>query len=240
MLEKNYGTLLFDVDGTLLEYGEAQRYAVAAALAVMAVEVSDELMERVLHLVEGDDVQDIEACRPGWRPASSPEMQAVFDAAGVGLPPGGFLDAYFRAMSEHGVPLPGIEDMLQELGPGRSIGVVTNGLGPVQRSRLAISGLMGYFDALVISCEVGVAKPDPEMLRLAMKLTDSSPEETLFVGDSVTSDMGAAEAAGVDFAYLDPSGGFQATGPRVLELRSAAGLTDQLRPMEVDRRDESS
>jgi 2-haloacid dehalogenase len=241
VLDKPYSTLLFDIDGTLLDYGTAQKRAAATALAGLGAEgPPGPLLDRVMRLVEGEEVQDIESCRPGRREPGSPWMQSVFDSAGVALPSGAFLETYFEAMAGHGVPLPGIRDMLVSLAPGRVMGAVTNGLGPVQRSRLALSGLMGYLQVLVISCEVGLAKPDPEMLRLAMRLAGSTPGDTLFIGDSPTSDMGAAMAACVDFVYIDPEGVFPASGPRVLELRSARDLAGQLRPVEVDRNDVST
>jgi len=230
MLKKRYSALLFDLDGTLIQYDEAQSYAVCRTLENMAAEGDEALVERVMTLVEGEDVQDIEACRPGWEPAGSERMRRVFRESGIDLPPEEFLERYFTAMGDHGIPLRGIEGMLNEVSPDRKIGVVSNGLGPIQRRRLRKAGLMQYLDLLVLSCEVGIAKPDPSILRLAMKLSGSCPEDTLFIGDSTTSDMGAAEAAGIDFVYIDPSGEFSADGPRILEIRSSAELKEHLLP----------
>jgi FMN phosphatase YigB (HAD superfamily) len=83
---------------------------------------------------------------------------------------------------------------------------------------------MEFIDLIVISCEVGSAKPDPEILRYAMKLADSKTYNTLFIGDSAGSDMGAANAAGVDFVFVRPDGDFSAPGPRTLELRKTADI----------------
>ena len=235
MLDRPFSTLLFDLDGTLIEYDEAQRYAASVALEAMEAGTDPDLMARVMVLVEGEDVQDIESCRPGWEPAGSARMSRVFQKAGVNLPPEEFLGRYFEAMGEHGVALDGVEEMLSIVSPGRRLAVVSNGLGPIQRRRLQMAGLMQFFDAIVLSCEVGSAKPDPAILRLAMRLTDSEPEETLFIGDSVTSDMGAAKSAGVPFVYIDPRGLFPAEGPRILELRSTRELTMHLPgPPQVD------
>lgn len=221
---KKYKAILFDLDGTLIDYDAAQKYAVTKAIEQMGKPVSPDLEKKALELVSGDAVQDIEACRPGWMSADSAYMQDIFTEADVNLPSGLFLSNYFEAMSQHGEPLPGVIDLLISLKKDHTIGLVSNGLGPVQRKRLVKAGLMEYLDLLVISCEVGYAKPDPAILQLAMRLADSTPETTLFVGDSIGSDMVVAKAAGVDFVFIQPDGDFSSPGPRVLELRKTADL----------------
>ncbi len=224
-----YKAILFDLDGTLVNYDAAQKYAAAKAIEQMSESISPNLEpkvleQKVLELVNGDAVQDIEACRPGWMPADSAYMQNIFTEAGVNLPSGLFLSNYFEAMSQHGEALPGVIDLLISLKKDHTIGIVSNGLGPVQRKRLVKAELMEYLDLLVVSCEAGYAKPDPAILQFAMKLAESTPENTLFVGDSAGSDMGVAEASGVDFVFVQPDGNFSAPGPRVLELRKTADL----------------
>lgn len=226
---KRYKTILFDLDGTLVNYDDAQKYSAVKAAEQLGIALSAELEQKVLDLVSGEDVQDIEACRPGWMPADSEYMQGIFTDAGVDMPSGLFLNNYFKAMSQHGEALPGIIDLLISLKTDHTIGIVTNGLGPVQRKRLVKAGLMEFLDLLVISCEVGYAKPDPAILQLAMRLADSTPETTLFVGDSIGSDMRAAEAAGIDFVFIQPDGDFSAKGPRVQELKKTAELNSFLK-----------
>ncbi len=234
MKGKKYKAILFDLDGTLINYDAAQKYAVTRAIEQLGKSISPDLEpkvleQNVLELVSCDAVQDIEACRPGWMPADSKYMQDIFTDAGVNLPSGLFLNNYFEAMSQHGEPPPGVIDLLVSLKKDHTIGIVSNGLGPVQRKRLVKAELMEYLDLLVVSCEVGYAKPDPAILQLAMRLADSTPETTLFVGDSIGSDMRAAEAAGVDFVFIQPDGDFSSPGSRVLELRKTADLKSFLR-----------
>jgi FMN phosphatase YigB (HAD superfamily) len=59
-----------------------------------------------------------------------------------------------------------------------------------------------------------------------MKLAGTETFSTLFVGDSAGSDMGAANAAGVDFVFVRPDPHQPATGPRVLEVESVSDLAE--------------
>ena len=62
---------------------------------------------------------------------------------------------------------PGVVEVLDALAPLVSMAMVTNGIGEVQRARIERLGLGPYLDAVVISGEVGVAKPGPAIFDLA-------------------------------------------------------------------------
>jgi 2-haloacid dehalogenase len=221
---KKYRAILFDLDGTLLDYGSAQEHAASRIISVMEMDDSAATMERITDFLRGRVIQDLEACKSSAIEPGSAEMRQAFRRAGFDVDPIEFIEVYFEGLEDHGQPLPGIIRLLETLRGRFTMGVVTNGPGTVQRKRLQLSGLMEYLDLVVVSCEVEHAKPDPEIVRIAMKLAGSETFSTLFVGDSAGSDMGAANAAGVDFVFIRPDGDFSAPGPRVLELRRTAEL----------------
>jgi putative hydrolase of the HAD superfamily len=68
---------------------------------------------------------------------------------------------------------------------------------------LASVGLSGAVDAVVVSAEVGAAKPDAEIFRAALERVHSSPERALFVGDSLETDVAGARGAGLRAVLLD-------------------------------------
>ena len=61
---------------------------------------------------------------------------------------------------------------------------------------LADYRLSEFFETIVVSGEVGVKKPDPEIFQLALDKTRLSPSEVLYIGDTVE-DVEGAEAAGI-------------------------------------------
>ena len=225
-----YNTVLFDLDGTLIDYEAAQKYAAEHIVEKLKMDNSSDTTNRILEFLKGKVIQDIEACKPSSIEIDSGEMRQVFrKTTGLNGNPVEFIELYFEGLEEHGVPLPGIEDLLKRLSKEYTIGIVSNGPGSVQRKRLQKSGLMQYLDIIVLSCEVKSAKPDPEILRYAMKLAQSKTFDTLFVGDSAGSDMGAANAAGIDFVFVQPEGNFSAPGPRILEVRNTADFPGLLK-----------
>lgn len=88
---------------------------------------------------------------------------------------------------------------------GIMLAVVTNAAGPHQRGKLAAVGLVDAFDAVVIADEVGVAKPDPRIFRLACRALRIAPHQAVHVGDRLEIDAVGALDAGLTGVWLDRS-----------------------------------
>lgn len=85
---------------------------------------------------------------------------------------------------------------------GINLGIVSNWddrLGPL----LAKLGLAKYFEAIVISCDIGFAKPSPVIFEHAAKKLGLPPEHILHVGDSRDHDVVGAKSAGFQLLLLD-------------------------------------
>jgi HAD superfamily hydrolase (TIGR01549 family) len=63
-----------------------------------------------------------------------------------------------------------------------------------------------YFDFLVVSSRVGVAKPDPRVFAMALARVSARPEEAVYVGDTYVKDVIGARAAGIAPVLLDRKG----------------------------------
>jgi putative hydrolase of the HAD superfamily len=124
--------------------------------------------------------------------------------------------AYLEALSRRGDRLPGCRSVLRQLqARGLLLGVVTNGIDRVQRSRLRRARLESFFGVVVTSEGCGFAKPDPRILEVALRALGVTSGEALYVGDDVRTDGGAASAAGVPFCWMDRGGSLAAPRPRL-------------------------
>jgi HAD superfamily hydrolase (TIGR01549 family) len=100
---------------------------------------------------------------------------------------------------------------------GIRIAVVSNALcGAVHRDYLDAVGLTGRITAQVYSDEVGVRKPNPEMIALAARALDLPCGRTWYVGDNFDRDVVCGRRAGVGATVLMEAAG---TYDRPYEVR---------------------
>jgi putative hydrolase of the HAD superfamily len=84
--------------------------------------------------------------------------------------------------------------------------LITNGASDTQRYKLQGLNIESWFDAIVISGEVGIAKPDQAVFDLALDRTGVERESVWHVGDSLTTDVAGARAAGIAAVWLNRRG----------------------------------
>jgi putative hydrolase of the HAD superfamily len=80
---------------------------------------------------------------------------------------------------------------------GLKLGVITNGQGIRQRRKLAALGIERSFDAVLVSGEEGLRKPEAEIFRRALDRCEVAAHEAMFVGDHPVADVEGAHRAGL-------------------------------------------
>ncbi len=95
---------------------------------------------------------------------------------------------------------------LRDLRADYRMGLITNGAPDLQREKLHGSGLEPFFDAIIVSGEVNVGKPDPRIFALALERLGVRPDEAAMVGDSPARDIAGALNAGVRAIMIKRAG----------------------------------
>jgi HAD superfamily hydrolase (TIGR01509 family) len=113
-----------------------------------------------------------------------------------------------RVLDGMKVEHPDVPKVVRGLSERFRLGIVSNyPFGPVVSGSLERLGIGDCFEAVIVSGEVGWAKPHPEIFALALRTMRAHPARTVFVGDNPVADMAGAKSAGMWTAWYAPSSG---------------------------------
>ncbi len=203
---KRYKGFLFDADNTIFDYDRAETEALTATLGAALPAVP---LEEALEAYRGINAgfwRKFEQGIVSLEELKSGRFQGLLDALRTEGDAGAISAQYLQQLSERAYFLPFAREVIEELSRSFALALVTNGIGMVQRGRLARSGIGRHFQALIISEELGIAKPDPRFFHAAVKAISIPPEELLCIGDNPGSDIEGARAAGIDACWYAPKG----------------------------------
>ena len=132
-------------------------------------------------------------------------------------------------------PLPGVVDALRGLAGRVRLAAVTNTATMTAddvRALLDPADIGEHLEFIVTSADVGAAKPDPTVVRVALERLGVPAARALVVGDAI-SDRQAAFAAGVSFVATDrglPDALFRAVTSRRGAFAAGSRTTPTARP----------
>lgn len=202
-----YRYLLADNDNTLMDFDAAERKSLRDALTAFGKPFSDEVFTTYHHinkllweaLERGETTQAAlkierfaQLCQHyGWQDVDAKALAVTFQ----------------DKLSTHADLLPGALHLLQAVHGKMKIALVSNGVSATQRGRLSVCEFTPLLDAVIISEEIGVSKPNPLMVEKALDLLGCTDKrEAVFLGDSHSADIAAAHNAGVDSIWLTRHG----------------------------------
>ena len=107
-------------------------------------------------------------------------------------------------MAKVSQPLDGVMEMLDALYGKVKMGIITNGFTELQESRLNNTQTKKFFEMVVVSEQIGVAKPDRKVFDYAFSLMDNLDKtKILMVGDTLASDILGGYNAGIDTCWFN-------------------------------------
>jgi putative hydrolase of the HAD superfamily len=202
---KSIQAVLFDIDDTLFDRNLAQSIILESIVKRFPNVFQNLKMERILEaFLESDrlTVTAFNAGAPseGLRDSRSRHFLRLLDikedCAGI------ITDIYVNEYPSIKAPVEGAELLVRTLKRRFKVGAVSNGLPDVQYHKLETLGLRDAFACIILSEEIGIRKPDPEIFRRAADLLGVSPSVCLYVGNSYDSDIVGAKAAGMSTCWL--------------------------------------
>jgi 2-haloacid dehalogenase len=201
---RKYQWLLFDADGTLFDYDRAESRALQTVFESFAVPFCSEYLTAYRRI--NDTLwQALEAAQ------TTPEKIKLrrFEMLLANIPcdhsPKDFSTAYLECLADCSELLEDAAHAVERLHTHYRLAILTNGLHLVQRKRLAASNISQHIDEMIVSEEIGVAKPAREFFEVAFtKLGNPPRESALMIGDNWNSDIVGAINYGVDACWYNP------------------------------------
>ena len=198
--------ILWDIDGTLLDFKAAERQAMKNCFAVYELgECCDEMIARYAKI--NDEYWELlEKGGITRQELFSARFRDFFAAEGIAFSEyEAFNKEYQAQLGEMVIFRDNGYELIKELKGQVKQYAVTNGSFNVQSRKLAKSGLIELFDDCFISDKIGVEKPSVEFFNHVKNHIDKViDDEILIVGDSLTSDMKGGNNAGIICCWYNP------------------------------------
>jgi len=97
---------------------------------------------------------------------------------------------------------PCVEEVLEELSGRYKLALLSNTMSDTPRIILQQTGLIGHFEVVVCSRDLGMRKPNPRIFSYVLEKLGVEPGEAVHVGDSVEADMEGASRAGIRAIWI--------------------------------------
>ncbi|MGB1241383.1 MAG: YjjG family noncanonical pyrimidine nucleotidase [Chitinophagales bacterium] len=202
----SYQYLLFDADNTLFDFDQTAKDAFAATFVAFGMQQETHHYEQYWGISQGC-WRDFEAKKIDQETLRRVRFELFFEAAALEGNALKFNEKYLQNLVHHSSLLDGALDLLDGLHGKIPMAIITNGLKGVQRPRLKRTGLMDYFEAIVVSDEIGVSKPHaPFFDHTFEQINFPDKSEVLVIGDSLSSDIKGGNNYGLHTCWYNPKG----------------------------------
>ncbi len=139
------------------------------------------------------------------------------------------LDTWNELVLAEAQPFSDTFDVLTKLSQKFTTGILTNGFVTLQRGKIEKYKLGDYVDFTLVSEEAGYHKPDKRVFEAMLEMAgdNSSPQNTLYIGDNLIADVQGAQSAGITPILMNPRDNLEPPAD-VLKIRKLSELLDLL------------
>ncbi|MEC9488957.1 MAG: YjjG family noncanonical pyrimidine nucleotidase [Halanaerobium sp.] len=200
-----YQLLLLDADGTLFDFDRAEEYALEKTFLDFTIKPRPEYHYQFYREINEAIWDEFEKGLISAEDLKAERFNRLFTTLELALDPKEFSTKYLDNLGEAAFLLPGAPELVRLLAEDYHLVLLTNGLARVQHKRLSLSPIEKYFKQIIISEEVGAAKPNPLIFSRALEAAGhQNKATTLMVGDSLSSDIKGGCTFGIDTCWYNP------------------------------------
>ena len=197
--------ILLDADQTILDFVRSSKESLAAAMREAGLpyaETDFSVYKRINDAIWREyERGEITKAR-----LSVGRFARFFAEKGIDGDPALLNALYFSKLCRTGYLLDGAAEFLARLKERGRVFLITNGTPAAQHGRRAAPAILSLFDGIFVSGEIASAKPDPRFFGYVLSAVGAAREDCIVIGDSLTSDIAGANAAGIYSVWYAPQG----------------------------------
>ena len=196
--------IFFDIDDTLLDFVKAESVALRSALGSFGIELSDELIEKYsrINSLQWEKLERGELSR---EEVLVSRFEIFFKELGITCSAFEAQKRYEYLLGVGHWFIDGAPELLEALYGRYRLYIVSNGTKSVQDRRIESAGIGKYFDGIFISQCIGADKPQSEFFsRCFAQIEDFKKEESIILGDRLSSDILGGINAGIKTCWFNP------------------------------------
>lgn len=203
-----YKNVFFDLDDTLWAFSENSRDTFKEVYLKYNFDTYFDSFEHYYGLYLKRNVELWEEYAEGKVTKDELNEQRFFyplQAVGVNDPKLSkrFSEDFFAIVPTKEKLMPYAKEVLEYLKPNYNLYIISNGFRELQSKKMQASGIDSYFKKIILSEDIGVMKPYPEIFHFALSATQSELRESIMIGDNWKADITGAKGVGMDQVYYN-------------------------------------
>ena len=117
-----------------------------------------------------------------------------------------FSEDFFAIIPTKSGLMPHAKEVLEYLAPQYNLYILSNGFQELQCHKMRSAGIDRFFKKIVLSDDIGILKPWPEIFHFALSATQSEVRDSLMIGDSWENDVAGAKGVGMHQVFYNVTG----------------------------------
>ncbi len=198
--------VFLDLDDTILDFKKAEAAALSKTLTEHGLEPTPAIVSRYSQINQSL-WKALERGEVTREQLLLERFQILFAEFGMDSDAFKVKTCYEKNLGQGHYFIDGAEALLDALYDKYKLFLASNGTTHIQQGRIASSGIARYFKEIFISQSIGINKPDIGFFNYCFsKIENFKKEETIIIGDSLSSDIDGGINAGIHTCWFNPHG----------------------------------
>lgn len=200
-----YEIILFDADDTLFDFKRSEQDAFKNTMLEFNIDYKEDYHLNIYQNINTTIWKEFEDKLITQEKLKVERFKRLSDHLKAKFNEEKFAKSYMKHLADASFLYEDTIPLIKNLHQHCKLAIVTNGLTDVQDKRIRKSIIAEYFQAIVISEEIGVSKPDPEIFKYTFdNIEHWEKSKILMVGDSLTSDIQGGINFGIHTCWYNP------------------------------------